>query len=113
VHSEHSSSSHSIHQLTDVLTILRLWQGSQIVAVADSASNGAKHSQLFFDCQEQLTGIRQTYKSMLKYREENASGIKDDKQRITENVKKIKERLIIYLFFGLEGRLVFLIHVQR
>jgi hypothetical protein len=39
----------------------------------DSASNGAKHSQLFFDCQEQLTGIRQTYKSILKYREENVT----------------------------------------
>ena len=60
----------------------------------DSASNGAKHSQLFSDCQEQLTGIRQTYKSILKHREENVSGIKDDKQRITENVKKIKEKLI-------------------
>jgi hypothetical protein len=34
LHSEHNSSSHFIHQLTDVLTILRLWQGSQIVAVA-------------------------------------------------------------------------------
>ena len=60
----------------------------------DSASNGAKHSQLFFDCQEQLTSINQTYKSILKYREENVSGIKDDKQRIKENMKKIKEKLI-------------------
>jgi hypothetical protein len=60
----------------------------------DSASNGAKHSQLLSDCQEQLTGISQTYKSILKYREENVSGIKDDKQRIKENVKKIKEKLI-------------------
>jgi hypothetical protein len=42
----------------------------------DSASKGAKHSQLFSDCQEQLTSF-------------------------------------IYLFFGIEGRLVFLIHVQR
>jgi hypothetical protein len=42
----------------------------------DSASKGAKHSQLFSDCQEQLTSIRQTYKSILKYREENMSGIK-------------------------------------
>jgi hypothetical protein len=30
----------------------------------------------------------------LKYREENVSGIKDDKQRIKENMKKIKEKLI-------------------
>jgi GTPase involved in cell partitioning and DNA repair len=30
----------------------------------------------------------------LKYREENGSGIKDDKQRIKENMKKIKEKLI-------------------
>jgi hypothetical protein len=60
----------------------------------DSASKGAKHSQLFFDCQEQLTSINQTYKSILKYREENVSGIKDDKQRIKENMKKIKEKLI-------------------
>ena len=60
----------------------------------DSASKGAKHSQLFSDCQEQLTSINQTYKSILKYREENVSGIKDDKQRIKENMKKIKEKLI-------------------
>jgi hypothetical protein len=60
----------------------------------DSASKGAKHSQLFSDCQEQLTSIRQTYKSILKYREENVSRIKDDKQRIKENMKKIKEKLI-------------------
>ena len=60
----------------------------------DSASKGAKHSQLFSDCQEQLTSISQTYKSILKYREENVSGIKDDKQRIKENMKKLKEKLI-------------------
>ena len=60
----------------------------------DSASKGAEHSQLFSDCQEQLTSISQTYKSILKYREENVSGIKDDKQRIKENMKKIKEKLI-------------------
>jgi hypothetical protein len=60
----------------------------------DSASKGANHSQLFSDCQEQLTSINQTYKSILKYREENVSGIKDDKQRIKENMKKIKEKLI-------------------
>jgi hypothetical protein len=30
----------------------------------------------------------------LKYREENVSGIKDDKQRIKENMNKIKEKLI-------------------
>ena len=60
----------------------------------DSASKGAKHSQLFSDSQEQLTSINQTYKSILKYREENVSGIKDDKQRIKENMKKIKEKLI-------------------
>jgi hypothetical protein len=30
----------------------------------------------------------------LKYREENVSGIKDDKQRIKENMKKLKEKLI-------------------
>jgi hypothetical protein len=60
----------------------------------DSASKGAKHSQLFSDCQEQLTSINQTYKSILKYIEENVSGIKDDKQRIKENMKKIKEKLI-------------------
>jgi hypothetical protein len=60
----------------------------------DSASKGAKHSQLLSDCQEQLTSISQTYKSILKYREENVSGIKDDKRRIKENMKKIKEKLI-------------------
>jgi uncharacterized protein (DUF1499 family) len=32
--------------------------------------------------------------SISKYREENVSGIKDDKQRIKENMKKIKEKLI-------------------
>ena len=60
----------------------------------DSASKGAKQSQLFSDCQEQLTSISQTYKSILKYREKNVDGIKDDKQRIKENVKKIKEKFI-------------------
>jgi hypothetical protein len=60
----------------------------------DSASKGAKRSQLFSDCQEQLTSIRQTYKSILKYREVNVSSVKDDKQRIKENMKKIKEKLI-------------------
>ena len=60
----------------------------------DSASKGAKHSQLLSDCQEQLTSISQTYKNILKYREENVSGIKDDKQRIKENMKTIKEKLI-------------------
>jgi hypothetical protein len=60
----------------------------------DSASKGANHSHLFSDCQEQLTSINQTYKRILKYREENVSGIKDDKQRIKENIKKIKEKLI-------------------
>jgi hypothetical protein len=33
-HSKHNSSSHSMHQLTDVLTTLLLWQGPQIVALA-------------------------------------------------------------------------------
>jgi hypothetical protein len=33
-HSKHNSSSHSMHQLTDVLTTLLIWQGPQIVAVA-------------------------------------------------------------------------------
>ena len=60
----------------------------------NSASTGANHSHLFSDCQEQLTSINQTYKRILKYREENVSGIKDDKQRIKENMKKIKENLI-------------------
>ena len=60
----------------------------------DSASKGAKQSQLFSDCQEQLTSINQTYKSILKYREENLNGIKDDKQKIKENMKKLKEKLI-------------------
>jgi len=60
----------------------------------DSASNGAKQSQLFYDCQQQLTSISQTYKSILKYREDNVNGIKDDKQRIKENAKKIKEKLV-------------------
>ena len=60
----------------------------------DSASKGANHSHLFSDCKEQLTSIRQTYKSILKYREENVSSIKDDKHRIKENMKKIKEKLI-------------------
>ena len=60
----------------------------------DSASKGAKQSQLFSDCQEQLTSNSQTYKSILKYREENVDGIKDDKQKIKENVKKIKEKFI-------------------
>ena len=52
----------------------------------DSASNGAKQSQLFSDCQEQLTSIRHTYKNILKYREENVNGIKDDKGKINENM---------------------------
>ena len=60
----------------------------------DWASKVAKQSQLFIDCQEQLTSISQTYKRILKYREENVNGIKDDKQRIKENMKKIKEKLI-------------------
>jgi hypothetical protein len=30
----------------------------------------------------------------LKYREENVNGIKDDKRRIKENMKKLKEKLI-------------------
>jgi len=60
----------------------------------DSASKGAKQSQLFYDCQEQLTSINQTYKSILKYREENVNGITDDKEKIQENMKKIKEKLI-------------------
>jgi hypothetical protein len=55
---------------------------------------GAKQSQLFSDCQEQLTSINQTYKRVLKYREENVNGIKDDKRRIKENMKKLKEKLI-------------------
>ena len=60
----------------------------------DSASKGAKQSQLFSDCQEHLTSINQTYKSILKYREENVNGIKDDKEKIKENMKKLKEKLI-------------------
>jgi cysteinyl-tRNA synthetase len=60
----------------------------------DSASKGAKQSQLFSDCQEQLSSISQTYRSILKYREENMEGITDDKQRIKENLKKIKEKLM-------------------
>jgi hypothetical protein len=59
-----------------------------------SASKGTKQSQLFSDCQEQLTSISQAYKRVLKYREENVNGIKDDKQRIKENMKKLKEKLI-------------------
>jgi hypothetical protein len=50
---------------------------------------GAKQSQLFSDCQEQLTSISQTYKRILKYREENVNGVKDDKERIKENMKKM------------------------
>ena len=34
VHSEHNSSSHSIHQFTDVVILSRIWQWSQISAVA-------------------------------------------------------------------------------
>ena len=60
----------------------------------DSASKGAKQSQLFYDCQEHLTSINQTYKTILKYREENVNGIKDDKEKIKENMKKLKEKLI-------------------
>jgi hypothetical protein len=60
----------------------------------DSASKGAKQSQLFSECQEQLTSINQTYKNILKYREENVNGIKDDKEKIKENMKKLKEKLI-------------------
>jgi hypothetical protein len=60
----------------------------------DSASKGAKQSQLFYDCQEHLTSINQTYKSILKHREENVNGIKDDKEKIKENMKKLKEKLI-------------------
>ena len=60
----------------------------------DSASKGAKQSQLFSECQEHLTSISQTYKSILKYREENVNGITDDKEKIKENMKKLKEKLI-------------------
>jgi septation ring formation regulator EzrA len=60
----------------------------------DSASKGAKQSQLFSECQEHLTSISQTYKNILKYREENVNGIKDDKEKIKENMKKLKEKLI-------------------
>ena len=60
----------------------------------DSASKGAKQSQLFSDCQEHLTSISKTYKSILKYREENVNDIKDDKEKIKENMKKLKEKLI-------------------
>jgi hypothetical protein len=60
----------------------------------DSASKGVKQSQLFSECQEHLTSISQTYKSILKYREENVNGIKDDKEKIKENMKKLKEKLI-------------------
>ena len=60
----------------------------------DSASKGAKQSQLFSECQEHLTSISQTYKNILKYREKNVNGIKDDKEKIKENMKKLKEKLI-------------------
>ena len=60
----------------------------------DSASKDAKQSQLFSDCQEQLTSINQMYKRVLKYREENVNGIKDDKEKIKENMRTIKEKLI-------------------
>jgi hypothetical protein len=60
----------------------------------DSASKGAKQSQLFSECQEHLTSISQTYKNILKYREENVNDIKDDKEKIKENIKKLKEKLI-------------------
>jgi DNA-binding beta-propeller fold protein YncE len=60
----------------------------------DSASKCAKQSQLFSECQEHLTSISQTYKNILKYREENVNGIKDDKEKIKENMKKLKEKLI-------------------
>jgi hypothetical protein len=30
----------------------------------------------------------------LKHREENVNGIKDDKEKIKENMKKLKEKLI-------------------
>jgi uncharacterized protein Yka (UPF0111/DUF47 family) len=58
------------------------------------ASKGAKQSQLFSECQEHLTSISQTYKNVLKYREENVNGIQDDKEKIKENMKKLKEKLI-------------------
>jgi hypothetical protein len=60
----------------------------------DSASKGAKQSHLFSNCQEQLTSISETYKSILKYREENVNAIKDDKVSMKEKVKTIKEKLI-------------------
>ena len=60
----------------------------------DSASKGAKQSKLFSECQEELTSVSQTYKSILKYREENVNGIKDDKKKIKENMKKFKKKLI-------------------
>ena len=60
----------------------------------DSESKGAKQSQLFYDCQEHFTSINQTYKSILKHREENVNGIKDDKEKIKENMKKLKDKLI-------------------
>jgi hypothetical protein len=60
----------------------------------DSASKGSKQSQLFSECQEHLTSINQTYKSILKYREENVNCIKDGKEKIKENMKNLKEKLI-------------------
>ena len=60
----------------------------------DWVSKGVKQSQLLADCQGQLTSISQTYKRILKYTEENVNGIKDGKQRIKENMKKFKEKLI-------------------
>jgi hypothetical protein len=60
----------------------------------DSASKGAKQSKLFSECQEQLTSVSQTYKSILKYREENVNGIKDDKEKIKENMKQLEKKLI-------------------
>ena len=60
----------------------------------DSASKGAKQCQLFSDCQKHLTSISHTYKSILKYREDTVKSIKDDKEIIKEQMKKIKEKLI-------------------
>jgi hypothetical protein len=34
------------------------------------------------------SSLTQTYKRVLKYREENVNGVKDDKEKIKENMKK-------------------------
>jgi hypothetical protein len=49
----------------------------------------------------------------LKYREENVNGIKDDKEKIKENMKKLKERLIQRTFSTVLNMMFLALNQQR